>query len=115
MIEKRIYNGWAYTENEKEKSEINREIYKELKEKYKILRLCDWDWPFKYPTPTEEELEQNDIVYSKKTCYSCGEYILYKAPENITDNELLLIFDEGNLCFGGRHRNYSPYYYVYED
>ena len=33
MIEKKVYNGWAFTENEKEKGKINREIYKELKEK----------------------------------------------------------------------------------
>lgn len=110
MIEKKVYNGWAFTENEKEKGKINREIYKELKEKYKILKTCDWD--FRYPT--QEELDENDIVYSRKGCYLHGEYRLYKSPQNITEDELLLIFDQGNLCFGGM-RNGFNYYYVSED
>jgi D-alanine-D-alanine ligase-like ATP-grasp enzyme len=109
MIEKKVYNGWAFTENEKEKGKINREIYKELKEKYKILKTCDWD--FRYPT--QEELDENDIVYSRRACYLHGEYRLYKSPQNITEDELLLIFDEGNLCFGGRYN--GAYYYVSED
>ena len=36
MIEKRIYPSWAYTENGYEKRDMNKSIYKELTEKYKI-------------------------------------------------------------------------------
>lgn len=49
-----------------------------------------------------EELENNDIVYSRKACYGHGEYKIYKCPEEVTFNELALICDGGNLCFGGR-------------
>ncbi len=109
-IEKRIYNGYAFSENEIEKAKINREIYAELKAKYKILKTNDYT----FATPTEEQLRDNDIVYSRKACYLHGEYLLYKAPENITTAELLLIFDEGNLCFGGSWE-YGNKYRVSED
>lgn len=95
-MEKRIYDSWAFTENESEKSKINNEIYEELKEKYKILKVSDVD----HREATKEELEQNDIVYSRKACYGHGEYRIYKCPEEVTLNELALICDGGNLCFG---------------
>lgn len=98
MIEKIVYNGWAFTENESEKGKINREIYKELQDKYKILKISD----ITHKYPTETELESNDIVYSRKACYHRGEYTIYKCPEEVSLNELCLICDEGNLCFGGR-------------
>lgn len=37
-IEKKIYSSWAFKENESEKAHCNREIYKELCEKYKRIR-----------------------------------------------------------------------------
>lgn len=96
MIERKIYNDWAFTENEQEKGNINREIYKELQDKYKILKISAW----KRREPSEEELKNNDIVYSRKACYKHGEYKIYKCPEEITFSELALICDNGNLCFG---------------
>lgn len=95
-MEKIVYSEWAYTENEAEKAKINREIYNELKEKYKILKNSDID----HKKPTDEELEQNDIVYSRKACYGHGEYRIYKCPDNLRTDELALICDNGNLCFG---------------
>lgn len=96
MIERVVYNGWAFTRNESEKGKINREIYKELQEKYKILKTSDID----HKQPSEEQLNNNDIVYSRKACYLHGEYRIYKCPDEVTFNELSLICDQGNLCFG---------------
>lgn len=96
MIERKGYNGWAFSENEREKGKINGEIYEELKSKYRILKLSD----IAHKQPTEKELNDNDIVYSRKACYLHGEYKIYKCPEEITFDELSLICDEGNLCFG---------------
>ena len=96
MIERKVYNGWAFKENEREKGKINREIYEELKNKYKILKIYDID----HKSPSEEELNNNDIVYSRKTCYLHGEYRIYKCPNEVTFDELSLICDDGNLCFG---------------
>lgn len=95
-MEKKVYESYAFTENESEKFKINYEIYEELKRKYKILKVSDID----HKIPTKEELEQNDIVYSRKACYAHGEYRIYKCPDEVTLNELALICDGGNLCFG---------------
>lgn len=94
-MEERIYNSWAFSDNEEEKGKINYKIYLDLKNKYKILQVSNFDGP------SEEQLLNNDIVYSRKPCYAHSEYTLYKAPTEITTSELLLIFDGGNLCFGG--------------
>lgn len=100
-IERKIYNGYAFTENEREKAKINREIYKELEGKYKILG--------RYVHPSDEEIEENDIVYTRKAGYAHAEYRVWKCPDCITVNELLLIFDDGNLCFGGYHQSDNSY------
>lgn len=105
-IERKIYNGYAFTENKREKAKINYEIYKELNGKYKILGMC--------ARPSDEEIEENDIVYSRKACYGHAEYKVWKCPNEITINELLLIFDGGNLCFGG-YRQSDNLYTVTED
>ena len=105
-IERKIYNGYAFTENEIEKAKINHEIYKELKDKYKILVTCG--------RPLDAEEEINDIVYSRKACYGHAEYKVWKCPNEITVSELLLIFDGGNLCFGG-YRQSDNLYTVTED
>ena len=105
-IERKIYNGYAFTENEREKAKINYEIYKELKGKYKILGMC--------ARPSDEEIEENDIVYSRKAYYGHAEYKVWKCLNEITINELLLIFDGGNLCFGG-YRQSDNLYTVTED
>lgn len=105
-IERKIYNGYAFTENEREKAKINYEIYKELKGKYKILGMC--------AHPSDEEIEENDIVYTRKAGYAHAEYKVWKCPKWITVNELLLIFDGGNLCFGG-YRQSDNSYIINED
>lgn len=108
-LEKQVYSSYAFTENENEKMKINGEIYDELKEKYKILKISDVN----HKEPTKEELEQNDIVYSRKACYGHGEYRIYKCPEEVTLNELALICDGGNLCFG--YSGSKNYLSVFED
>ena len=100
-IERKIYNGYAFTENEREKAKINYEIYKELKGKYKILCTC--------ARPLDAEEEVNDIIYSRKACYRHAEYKVWKCPNEITVSELLLIFDGGNLCFGGYGKSDGSY------
>lgn len=110
-VEKRIYNGWAFSENEMEKGKINSEIYKELKEKYKIYTL---GWKESFNTLLKEEIDKYDIIYSREAKYHHAIYTLYKAPKEITENELLLIFDGGNLCFGG-NREFGNKYRVSED
>ena len=109
MIERKVYNGWAFKENEQEKGKINREIYKELQSKYKILKVSD----IGHVQPNIEELNDYDIVYSRKACYLHGEYRIYKCPDEVAFDELSLICDQGNLCFGSSGT--KKYLTVFED
>lgn len=95
-MERRIYARWAFTENEMEKYKINREILKELQDKYKIYKVSD----INHKEPTQDQLNDNDIVYSRKACYHKGDYKIYKCPDEISVIEMALICDGGNLCFG---------------
>ena len=83
-IEKKIYSSWAFKENESEKAHCNREIYKELCEKYKISR-------YKVENP-----DDYDIVLTE-----------------LSQLELALICDDGNLCFG--YTMQGSQFYIFED
>jgi len=76
-MEKKIYSEWAYTENEKEKASINREIYEEIKHLGKAERIG--------------------------TSYGCATYrVTPTTDRKLTPHEMALIADQGNLCFGYR-------------
>lgn len=65
-IEKKIYSSWAFKENESEKAHCNREIYKELCEKYKISR-------YKVENP-----DDYDIVLDRTPGYNHSTYSVIK-------------------------------------
>lgn len=104
MIEKKVYNGWAFKENEREKAAVNMEIYKELNEKYRILQAFG-----------EEYSEENyDLIYQREPGYNHALYEMLKNDTDMTRDELLLVFDGGNLCFGGSYQG-GPKFRVSED
>ena len=76
MIEKKVYSGYAFTENSDEKIKINREIYEEIKDKAKV------------------EFHHAGYGYAA--------YKVIDNPEHLSSIELALICDSGNLCFGCR-------------
>lgn len=93
-MERKIYNGWAFTENEREKGEINYSIYRELKEKFKVYRD---DTSFN----PKINVDDYDVVIGRKAGYAHAVYNIIKNAPNLSNNELLLLCDNGNLCFGG--------------
>jgi hypothetical protein len=94
-FEKKVYNGYAFTEGEREKSKINRDLYNELKSKYKVYR-GDTTWN------PEVDTDQFDVVIGRKAGYAHAEYNIIKNGPNLSNDELLLLCDSGSLCFGGR-------------
>ena len=116
-LERKIYDNWAFTENEYEKGKINREIYEKLCSKYKVLRVgrdaFGRNEPFS--TPTSEELANNDFVYARRACYGRSEYKIYKCPNELTLDEIALICDDGELCFGYFKHNASRTYIEISD
>lgn len=78
-LEKKIYSGWAFSSNEREKAKINQEIYEEIKDKAEVKYI--------------------------KSGYAKMFYKVVSNPENLSTKELALIADDGNLCFGYRTEN----------
>lgn len=100
-LQKKIYSSWAFTENEFEKGNINCEIYEELCKKYKISR-CEVENPDDY-----------DIVLDRTPGYNHSTYRVIKNTTNLSQLELALICDSGNLCFGYRMK--GSLFYIFED
>lgn len=75
-------SGWAFTENESELAEANRNIYNTVQS----LNFKDY-----------VVIETVDTRYAKKT------YKGYLKPDHpsISETELAIFLDTGNLCFGG--------------
>lgn len=95
MIEEKIYNSWAFSENEMEKGQVNRKIYDQLMEKYRVYRH---DLHFN----PDVDSEKFDVIIGREPMYHRAKYNIIKNTPNLTDTELLLLCDHGNLCFGGR-------------
>lgn len=105
-MSKKIFIGWAFTKDESEKANSNLSVYKELKNKFKVYRGSS------YP---DINLDDYDVVIVRdKGCSLYSDYSIIKNKPNLTDSELLLLCDSGNLCFGGRKLSDSKYI-VHED
>ena len=87
MLERKIYSGWAFSDNPEEKFRINKEIYQEIKDKAKVRPI--------------------------KSRYGTTYYRVLENPENLSELELALICDKGNLCFG--YRREGDYIVIYTD
>lgn len=99
MIERRVYNGYAFSDNEFEKMKMNREIYDDLMKKYRILR----------DPPDGYNPDEYDLIYTRKPGYGHAIYALLKNDTPLYKDDLLLIFDDGNLCFGGSFQGGNTY------
>lgn len=106
MTENKICVGWINRENCYQLGNSNYEARKELKSKYKIL-CCD-------KQPTNEELENNDIVYVflGENQYD-REYQLIKRPDELTNDEIALIIDGDLLYFG--YYEYNDIFDIHQD
>lgn len=108
IVERKVYNGWAFSENEREKGNTNYQIYKELFSKYNILVTGN-------VAGVEEAIKDvTDIIIERNSKYHRSEYHVIKNNTNLSDDEILLICDRGNLCFGGSKLSHN-YYEVFED
>ena len=99
-MDKIITSGWAMKEDPQEKGKTNYEAYLELREKYKI-----WSSGLKkYVGKGQyEPIDQDkyDVIYEcVGTGYANKRYRVYKNAPNLAKDELALICDGGNLCFG---------------
>lgn len=91
----KIYSDYAWEKEDLEKGKQNRKTYEELKSLYNIAESYNYD------KMSDEEKEKVDIVFSiDQNGYASTVYYIEKNRPNLTNLELALICDKGNLCFG---------------
>lgn len=98
-IERKIYPGYAFSENEHEKRNINREIYEELCQKYKVSEsTTHWSEDQKKQIPINEA-DFDVILECVKHRKGNNVYSIVKNGPGLSDDELALICDSGDVCF----------------
>ncbi len=112
-LERKVYSSYAFKEDEREKSKINHEIYQELKERW---RICCGTEQYNQKSKKMEPInfEEFDLVYKRKAGHGHGEYTILKNETGLTADEIALILDGGNLCFGYTRKR-KNFFYVFED
>ena len=90
-LERKVYSPWAYTENESEKAKINRELYSELKDKVRIVGGSVGYGHHTYLIVPVDKEHFKDLENSWAE--------LNNKKKELLD-EMALIADNGNLCFG---------------
>lgn len=86
-LEKKVYPSWAFTEYSEEKRRINADIYNRLIQENKI--------GYNYKAK-----ELYDLVLEVDYEPNMKEYTVHKNKNKLTADEIALIVDNGNLCFG---------------
>lgn len=86
-LEKKVYSSWAFTKDEDAKYAMNRIIYEEIKGKA-TLAFAGYG-------------------------YNHEKYEVVDNPHNLSTDELALIADKGNLCFG--YRTEGKYIVIHTD
>lgn len=98
-MEQKVYSAWAYTENSDEKAQINQKIYKKLKGKVKIGYR---DSTIKEINISKEDLQNYSCLIPCGRGYGNVQYQIISNPHNLSNDEIALVADGGNLCFGYR-------------
>jgi len=101
-MDKKITSKWAFADNPREKGKINYQVYLDLMDKYRV-----WSGGVKkYVGKGQyEPIDQDkyDVIYEcVGTGYGTKRYRINKNAPRLTKDELALICDGGNLCFGYR-------------
>ena len=106
MLERRVYSGWAFDENASKKRRINEEIYDELSKNVKYV--------YKGYKCTTDDLAQSCYIEYMGAGYANTKYRVLSNPNGFSNDELALLADRGNLCFGYRMEG-SDVVVVYTD
>ena len=59
-------------------------------------------------------MDDYDLVYKREAAYNHGEYTVLKNETDLTSDEIALIMDGGNLCFGYTRQS-ENFFYIFED
>lgn len=101
MVEKKVYDGWAFSQDGIEKGKINKEIYDEISQKWRIS------------TGHYKDENEFDLIVARTPGYNHSTYRIIKNTTDLKRDEIALVCDGGNLCFG--YTMEGSQFYVFED
>lgn len=91
----KIYSSWAFCVNEREMSKQNHDTYCNYNGRY-IHAHGDWRDVEKVCAENPDKM----VYVESNPTYHENHYRIIQNPENLGVEELALIVDGGNLCFG---------------
>ena len=89
-MSRKIIYGYGITQ---EQREINNKIYNELYPLFKYAKNNDY---------SNEDLSKYVVFSGLGYGYANHSYRIHSNPYNLSDDEIALVLDGGNLCFGYR-------------
>ena len=89
-MSRKIIYGCGITQ---EQREINNKIYNELYPMFKYAKNNDY---------SNEDLSKYVVFSGLGYGYANHSYRIHSNPYNLSDDEIALVLDGGNLCFGYR-------------
>ena len=89
-MSRKIIYGYGISQ---EQREINNKIYNELYPMFKYAKNNDY---------SNEDLSKYVVFSDLGYGYANHSYSIHSNPYNLSDDEIALVLDGGNLCFGYR-------------
>ena len=89
-MSRKIIYGYGISQ---EQREINNKIYNELYPLFKYAKNNDY---------SNEDLSKYVVFSGLGYGYANHSYRIHSNPYNLSDDEIALVLDGGNLCFGYR-------------
>lgn len=106
MLGRKVYSGWAFDENATQKHKINTQIFQELEKKVKYI--------YGSMVVSSDDMLQLCCMQYMGSGYANMKFRVLSNPYGFSNDELALIADRGNLCFGYRMEG-SDVVVVYTD
>lgn len=102
----KVYVKWAFTENEQEKAKVNQETHNAICDKWRVNR-------HEHFNQSEVNDDDFDLIIERTAGYNHATYRIIKNETDLSQNEIALVCDGGNLCFGYTMKGSN--FYVFED
>ena len=100
-MSRKIIYGYGISQ---EQREINNKIYNELYPLFKYAKNNDY---------SNEDLYKYVVFSDLGYGYANHSYRIHSNPYNLSDDEIALVLDGGNLCFG--YRRIGDVFTIYID
>ena len=100
-MSRKIIYGYGISQ---EQREINNKIYNELYPMFKYAKNNDY---------SNEDLSKYVVFSGLGYGYANHSYRIHSNPYNLSDDEIALVLDGGNLCFG--YRRIGDVFTIYTD